>query len=605
MNSFRARLAIIMIVTVGLAVFLSGLFMAKSVERNYLTSKQDNMVREMRLVLDAMEWRQGQPEELYYYFTKEANRIKNITGSRVTFIRGDGTVLGESDEDPRKLLNHAGRPEVLEAKRDGIGRDIRKSESVGHNMMYVALALEPGSDNSDIIRMAMSIEDVETSIRELWFFLIMGLLVLFFVSAVVSYRVALGLTRPLEQITRVAKRIRNSEYQARVTVRKQDEIGELGTAINAMAESLQEHMKQIRQKEGQLESVLDNMINGIVMIDRKGKILLLNRMAEEVLGFSARELVGRHYAEAKQQYELAQIIQEGLVKRQHLHDEITFYFPEERLLEINLVPVFHSVEEFGGVLLVLQDVSAIRRLERMRSEFVANVSHELKTPIAAVKGFAETLLGGAVNDPEVAKSFLQIIYDESERLNRLIGDILELSKVESRRVPLQFSPVELSSFTAKTVELLSAQAASKGITIETDVENDLYLEADEDRLRQIVMNLLANGINYTPEGGKVTMKVEAVSLGKPAPVPDGVESDYDHVRIWITDTGIGIPKKDLPRIFERFYRVDKARSRSSGGTGLGLSIVKHLVDLHKGSITVESTVGVGSTFMIELPVIQQ
>ncbi|CAM4327132.1 two-component system histidine kinase PnpS [Paenibacillus tarimensis] len=605
MNSFRARLAIIMIVTVGLAVFLSGLFMAKSVERNYLTSKQDNMIREMRLVLDAMEWKQGQPEELFYYYTKEANRIKNITGSRVTFIRGDGTVLGESDEDPRKLLNHASRPEVVEAKRDGIGRDIRKSESVGQNMMYVALALEPGSENSDIIRMAMSIEDVENSIRELWFFLIMGLLVLFIISAVVSYRVALGLTRPLEQITRVAKRIRNSEYQARVTVRKQDEIGELGTAINAMAESLQEHMKQIRQKEGQLESVLDNMINGIVMIDRKGKILLLNRMAEEVLGFSARELVGRHYAEAKQQYELAQIIQEGLVKRQHLHDEITFYFPEERLLEINLVPVFHSVEEFGGVLLVLQDVSAIRRLERMRSEFVANVSHELKTPIAAVKGFAETLLGGAVNDPEVAKSFLQIIYDESERLNRLIGDILELSKVESRRVPLQFSPVELSSFTAKTVELLSAQAASKGITLETEVENDLYLEADEDRLRQIVMNLLANGINYTPEGGKVTMKVEAVSLGKSAPVSDGVESDYDHVRIWITDTGIGIPKKDLPRIFERFYRVDKARSRGSGGTGLGLSIVKHLVDLHKGTITVESTVGVGSTFMIELPVIQQ
>ncbi|EXX86553.1 two-component system histidine kinase PnpS, partial [Paenibacillus darwinianus] len=305
--------------------------------------------------------------------------------------------------------------------------------------------------------------------------------------------------------------------------------------------------------------------------------------------FSARELAGRHYAEAKQQYELAQIIQEGLEKREHLHDEITFYFPEERLLEINLVPVFHSGDEFGGVLLVLQDVSAIRRLERMRSEFVANVSHELKTPIAAVKGFAETLLGGAVNDPDTAKAFLQIIYDESERLNRLIGNILELSKVESRRVPLQFSPVELSSFTEKTLELLASEASRKGILLDAAVEPGLYAEADEDRLRQIMMNLLSNGINYTPEGGRVTVKVDG---------------DDDHIRIRISDTGIGIPKKDLPRIFERFYRVDKARSRSSGGTGLGLSIVKHLVELHKGTIAVDSTVGAGSTFTIELPVLQ-
>ncbi|EXX87268.1 histidine kinase, partial [Paenibacillus darwinianus] len=304
---------------------------------------------------------------------------------------------------------------------------------------------------------------------------------------------------------------------------------------------------------------------------------------------SARELAGRHYAEAKQQYELAQIIQEGLEKREHLHDEITFYFPEERLLEINLVPVFHSGDEFGGVLLVLQDVSAIRRLERMRSEFVANVSHELKTPIAAVKGFAETLLGGAVNDPDTAKAFLQIIYDESERLNRLIGNILELSKVESRRVPLQFSPVELSSFTEKTLELLASEASRKGILLDAAVEPGLYAEADEDRLRQIMMNLLSNGINYTPEGGRVTVKVDG---------------DDDHIRIRISDTGIGIPKKDLPRIFERFYRVDKARSRSSGGTGLGLSIVKHLVELHKGTIAVDSTVGAGSTFTIELPVLQ-
>lgn len=589
MNSFRSRLAVIMIVLIGLSVSAAGYFMVQSFQRENIAALQENMVRDIKLMLDDVQWGEngaGLPAD---YYTEQAARYKEITGMRVTFIDGGGDVLGDSDFDRRRMENHADRPEVIDAKRSGVGNDIRVRDTVKQKMLYVAYAVRPGAPDSEVLRLSKNIQDVERSVREMWIVLISGLLLLFIIVAAISYRIALGLTRPLEQITRVAKRIKNMDYQARVPLMKNDEIGELGVAINAMAESLQDQMQRIRQKEGQLESVLDNMINGIVMIDRSGRILLLNRMAEEVLGFSARELAGRHYAEAKQQYELAQIIQEGLERREHLHDEITFYFPEERLLEINLVPVFHSGDEFGGVLLVLQDVSAIRRLERMRSEFVANVSHELKTPIAAVKGFAETLLGGAVNDPDTAKSFLQIIYDESERLNRLIGDILELSKVESRRVPLQFSPVELSSFTGKTVELLATEASRKGILLDVSVEPGLYVEADEDRLRQIVMNLLSNGINYTPEGGRVSVKVDG---------------DDDHIRIRISDTGIGIPKKDLPRIFERFYRVDKARSRSSGGTGLGLSIVKHLVELHKGTIAVDSKVGAGSVFTIELPVLQ-
>jgi two-component system phosphate regulon sensor histidine kinase PhoR len=371
-----------------------------------------------------------------------------------------------------------------------------------------------------------------------------------------------------------------------------------------MADSLQVQMERIRQNESQLESVLDNMINGIVMIDMTGHIVLMSRRAEDTLGFTSRELVGRHYTDARQQHELTALIRESFEKQSYIHEEMTFYYPEERLLELNLVPVMQD-NEFVGVLLVLQDVSAIRRLERMRSEFVANVSHELKTPVAAVKGFAETLLGGAVKDEETTRSFLQIIYDESERLNRLIGDILELSKIESRRVPLTFSPVEMQSFAAKTVQLLEAEAARKSIRLELIAESDIYVEADEDRLRQIMMNLLSNGINYTPEGGKVTVMVEPIwqASVSPSSLSDEMRDDYERIRIVIKDTGIGIPKKDLPRIFERFYRVDKARSRSSGGTGLGLSIVKHLVELHNGTITVDSEVGVGTKFTIEIPVI--
>ncbi|WP_042163579.1 two-component system histidine kinase PnpS [Paenibacillus gorillae] len=591
MNSFRNRLTFIMIAMIALSVTAAGFIMAKTFKETHINTLEDSMVREMQIILAKMEWKEGDPASLIPYFSSEAAMLKKYTGERVTFIAGDGTVLGDSDHAAATMDNHMNRSEVLEAHASGIGREIRHSDTLNQNLLYVAIATDPSNPQSSVIRLAVSLADVEGSIYQLWTVLIIGLLILFLVAAFISYRIALSLTRPLEQITRVAKQIKNMDYDARVTVKKQGEIGELGNAINAMAESLDVQMTRIRENESQLESVLDNMINGVVMIDETGQIVLISRRAEEILGFSSKELVGRNFAEAKQQYELSQMIHEGLAVREHIREEINFYFPEERLLELNLVPIYHEGNEFGGVLLVLQDVTAIRRLERIRSEFVANVSHELKTPIAAVKGFAETLLGGAVKDEETTRSFLQIIFDESDRLNRLIGDILELSKIESRRVPLYFSPVEVDSFVQKTVTLMETEAAKKSIRLDVQAEGGLYVEADEDRLRQIMMNLLANGINYTPEGGKVTLAVEGI--------------DEDHIRIKITDTGIGIPKKDLPRIFERFYRVDKARSRSSGGTGLGLSIVKHLVELHKGTISVTSTVGAGSTFIIELPVLQQ
>lgn len=236
----------------------------------------------------------------------------------------------------------------------------------------------------------------------------------------------------------------------------------------------------------------------------------------------------------------------------------------------------------------------IRELEKMRSEFVANVSHELKTPVAAVKGFAETLLSGAMNNKETAEQFLHIIFDESNRLDRLIGDLTELSKIESGRSPLHFSPLSINELLSDVLRIMQTMAQEKDISLNMKVEEGLFIEADEDRLRQILFNLISNGINYTPEGGTVEIAAQSVKKGK----------DHEFVQMVISDTGMGIPEKDLPRIFERFYRVDKARSRRSGGTGLGLSIVKHLIELHKGTIQAESKLGEGTKFTIELPMLQ-
>jgi len=600
MQKFRARLTLIFIVLIGAAVLAAGLFMVKMLKDSHMDALQANMQRELKVILVTLDWKQdGTEAEQIQYFTGLANRLKASADARVTYIRGDGKVLGDSDHDVETMENHLMRKEVVEARETGtVGSDIRYSTTVQRNMLYVVVPVKAGGSGpiQGYVRLAMSLEEVEASIRQVWYGVLLGLLTVFLIAGLISYRVAYGITRPIEMITRVAQQITNMNYKARVHVRKKDEIGQLGQAINRMADSLQLQMNRILEDESRLKSVMENMISGVMMVDRDGKIVLLNRSGEDILGFSAQELLGKKFDEAKQQFEFTQLIQECIDLREHIRDEMIFYYPSERILEINVSPISHAEDEWAGILIVLHDITAVRRLERMRSEFVANVSHELKTPIAAVKGFAETLLAGALNDKDTAKSFLQIIFDESERLNRLIGDILELSKIESKRIPLQFSPIALHSFVSNCLHVTNAEARKKSIELEMQVDENLYMEADEDRLRQILINLLSNGINYTPEGGKVKIKVESLP-------GEGESAEDERIRMTISDTGIGIPKKDLPRIFERFYRVDKARSRSSGGTGLGLSIVKHLVELHKGTIRVESEVGVGSKFIIELPIL--
>ncbi len=349
----------------------------------------------------------------------------------------------------------------------------------------------------------------------------------------------------------------------------------------------------MQDSERTLRSMLEGMVNGVLVTNAENVITFMNLSSERILGGTSHEWKGKEITTISLPSELVEMIQES--KRQNLpvRREIMFYFPKEQAINVHVKPIFDTHQQFGGIILVLHDMTEIRKLERMRSEFVANVSHELKTPLASVKGFAETLLVSGLEDREIAKSFLQIIFDESDRLNRLIGDIMELSKIESGKVPMNFSPIELSSFLRKTIEIMITQAYQKNITLELITADNLWIEADEHRLHQIMINLLSNSIKYTPENGKVKVVAEILTE----------DQQQEQMRITVIDTGIGIPKKDLPRIFERFYRVDKARSRNSGGTGLGLSIVKHLVEQHKGNIRIESREDFGTRIIIELPVV--
>ena len=597
MNRFRFKLTALFVLLIGLTVAAAGLWMQWSYWNSHLDTLRDRMARELLLLQVAVPWpEEDDPARQRERLQEQAVRFKTMAQMRVTYIRPDGVVVGDSDRDPAAMDNHLDREEVRQALAEGIGYSLRRSDSLDERMMYAAAAVRDGGGRTvGVIRLAMSLRDIERGMARTWLGLGVGLALLVALAAAVSYRVALGVTRPLERMTAAAGRMAAMDYAVRVPAGARDEVGELGRALNAMADSLRQKVNEIRTSEARLRTVLDNMPSGVLMIAGDGTVTVFNRQAERLLGENADDHVGRSYAGMKRHFELTRLISRGRESREPLHGELAFHFPEERRVEVQLVPL-DGDEADSGVLVVLQDVTAIRRLEQMRRDFVANASHELKTPAAAVKGFAETLLSGGVKDEETVRSFLTIIHDESVRLNRLVDDLLDLSRIESRQVPLRFSPVELKPFLARQLDVISAEAVRKNIRLELEAEDGLFIEADEDRLGQIVLNLLQNGVNYTPEGGRV--RVSAFGI------PPEEEGGEERVRIVVSDTGIGIPKQDLPRIFERFYRVDKARSRSSGGTGLGLSIVKHLVELHRGSIGVESEVGAGSRFIVELPVLQ-
>jgi two-component system phosphate regulon sensor histidine kinase PhoR len=595
MTKFRLKLSLLFMLLVGLAVLAAGWLSGSSFQATYKKSLREHMIRELQLIDATTPWPAGlDAASLRRELHRRALQFEQIAGMRVTYIGADGTVLGDSVHDESSMDNHRDREEIRAAMQEGFGSSVRKSRTLGERHMYVAMMVRQDERPIGFIRVSMSLNEVDSGLRSMWVVLVPGLLLLFVLAAVVGHRISLGVTRPLERMTAAARRMSNMDDPVRIPETGNDEMGELARTLNRMAENLQLQLELVRRNGERLQDVLDNMPSGVVMIGYDGRLTFYNRQAASLLGGLTPERIGRPHAELNQHRELTEWIGKGLSTREALYREIAIYAPEERLLQLSLIPLTMSGDREPGLLLVLHDITAIRRLENMRSEFVANVSHELKTPIAAVKGFSETLLAGALEDRETARSFLTIIHDESERLNRLIGDILELSRIESRRTPLQCSPVEMESFLARMNELIAPEAAKKKIRLEMHAEAGLFLEADEDRLGQIVLNLLQNGINYTPEGGIV--KLHAASF-----VAAG---DTDCVRITVADTGIGIPKKDLPRIFERFYRVDKARSRSSGGTGLGLSIVKHLVELHHGTIRVESEPGAGSQFIIELPLLQ-
>lgn len=335
------------------------------------------------------------------------------------------------------------------------------------------------------------------------------------------------------------------------------------------------------------KAILSSMTEGVVVLDKSGNIIIANSAIRKIFDLNDRELTGLSTLEVIRNYDLHVFLNEVLQAKKPMTKEIEMLSPVNKIFEIHASPFWQENGDFKGVVAVFYDITELRKLERIRSEFVANVSHELRTPLSSIKGYVETLLDGAINDSENNMKFLNIINEHTKRLDRLINDLLDLSKIETKRIELKLEVLNIKDTINKVISLLKTKTDEREITIETNIPEDLLqIKADKNKLEQVFFNLLDNAIKFNVDKGRITISVEILA---------------DKIRIDISDTGIGIPEKDLPRIFERFYRVDKTRSRELGGTGLGLSIIKHIVELHEGTVSVESKLNKGSKFSFTLP----
>jgi len=398
--------------------------------------------------------------------------------------------------------------------------------------------------------------------------------------------VSVFISRPLTEMSLIAKAMAQGDFSKKAYTRSQDEIGDLARALNTMSEDIRGKIESINSGKTKLDLVLSSMFEGVIVTDAHENIIIMNPSLRKLFLIDVNP-EGKRPLEVIRNNAVDDMIGKIVKEKQQLAtEEIVINIPEEKILKVNGVPIM-SNNRLEGVILVFHDITELRHLEKIRQDFVANVSHELRTPVSSIKGYAETLLDGALEDKANAKEFVNIIYQDSNRLVSLINDLLDLSKIESGKLKMSFASLDPVLLIKKGVTVINNQAQAKSISLKINIPQDLpKIKADETRFAQVMINLLDNAIKYSSEGAAVIISAKAA---------DGV------LQIDISDSGMGISEEDLPRIFERFYRVDKARSRELGGTGLGLSIVKHIVSVHGGQVWVKSELGRGSTFSFTIP----
>ncbi|MBU3091951.1 cell wall metabolism sensor histidine kinase WalK [Clostridium sp. CM028] len=501
--------------------------------------------------------------------------MENLESSqlRVTYVDKNGKVIYDSNISGETMDDHNDRQEIKDARKSGSGFTVRYSKSTDRNMMYFATTFGDGF----IIRSSMPLEIVNGLGSKYFKLYILAIIFSAIMSIWFSLKLSYIIVKPITDLIFITSRISKGEFHRRARVLSDGEIGQLAKNFNEMADKLESTLNEVTDKQNRLEAILQSMDSGVIAVDRKNKVIMINPYAKKTFGIT-KDIIGQNLLDNIRDFELENIFHQS----DNDYKEIKIVWPQERELRIKTTDIINRSEHIGTVA-VVQDITEVKKLENMRTQFVANVSHELKTPLTSIKGFAETLK--YVDDADTKEKFLNIINEEAERLTRLSTDILTLSHIEQQK-EVKNEKININKIVENVYNLMKNIAELKGIKLKVDQRNVKEVIGDADRFKQMLINLVDNAINYSETGDSVCI---------------GMESKDDRCMLWVKDTGVGIDKEQIPRIFERFYRVDKARLRSKGGTGLGLAIVKHIVLKLNGKIYVESQLGSGSKFIVEIP----
>jgi len=577
-RSIQWRLAAALIALI--IVWIAGLsaYLLHFVRDNYLSNLESQLADQARLVGDI-----SGP-----YFVSGQTSVDDLVkrlgeqiDARVTIIDKSGVVLGDSDENPAVMENHGDRPEVIEALSSGVGSSIRYSTTLNRDMMYVAVPVTVNAEVVGISRISLPLTEINQTLEQVGRTVIIAAAIAAAIAILLAIQISRTTTQRVKALTQMSRRIAEGELDQKIQIASRDEVGNLAGAFNQMAAKLKEMVGLLTSERDKMLAILSSMADGIFVVDGGAKATMVNKAAERMFQFPADRILGHTFIEIVHDHELDDVLQKCLRtgKQQAGLVEIE---PRQQFLGVIATPLIGQ----SGCVVLLQDLTKLRRLETVRRDFIANISHELRTPVASLKVLAETLQEGAIDDPAVAKEFLSKITIETDRLTQMVNELSDLSRIESGEVSLNMEPIDVGELATRVVERLKAQADRAGLSLVVDIPQALpEALADKERTEQVLVNLLHNAVKFTSLGGKISLSAETKG---------------GNILVSVADTGVGISADDLPRIFERFYKADKARA--GGGTGLGLAIAKHIVEAQGGKIWAESTEGKGSTFVFTLPI---
>ena len=592
-KGIRWRLILYYLVVIAVIVIAMGVIFTCFLNYFYMQTLQDNLYIQARLtasLVKEMIDRDAMPEEIDAY----SKSLERELGIRLTLIDAEGFVIADSAENPSLMENHRDRPEIMEAKEGNTGIAIRYSVTLAEDMYYLAIPLESdftaGYRDSTIafVRLALPLAGINQARSNLVLFLIGALIISSVLALVAAVIFSEKITGPIRKISAASKMIAEGNYNPVIAITGADELSELALNIKEMGQSLSKKMEQVLWEKSKLETVVSSMTSGIILTDKDQKIELINPAAEELFELRSDQAVGQPVQKVIRYHVLNENLRAGYRDGKSRLIEINLYYPRTAVLETHIMPVRDTENEIIGIILLFHEVTKLRSIEKMRSDFVANVSHELRTPLTAVRGYTETIMHEDLKREQLL-DFLEVIDRETNRLSVLVDDLLDLAQIENEKSIIKKAAVNLSVMINEVIQRVAVLQKQRNVVITTDLPpENMLVEGNFEWLCQALVNILENSIRHGYPEGEITIKVSSA----------GAEAVVE-----ISDNGPGIPEADLPYVFERFYRVDKARSRKSGGTGLGLSIVKHIMEAHGADYSLESSEGRGTIFCFSLPLI--